>query len=172
MSALALTSLAAAVSLAGVPLAPQMELDGRAVVLSSCGIRDTLWIEHYVAALYVPPGASAQAVSDPAQPKAVRIHILERRWLPREVPRKWLSALQLALADDPLRRVRGAYSTLADGDEILIAYVPQHGTDMRVNGSIVTHAVGHGVIDSLLRTWAGREPVAGKLDRLASTHPC
>jgi hypothetical protein len=172
MAASFLTSVAAAVSLAGVPLAPQMDLEGRAVVLRSCGIRDTLWIEHYVAALYVPPGASVHAVSDPAQPKVIRIHILERRWLPRELPHKWLAALQQALPDEPLRRVRVAYSALADGDEVLIAYVPQRGTDMRVNGSIVTRALGHGVIDSLLSTWATREPLASKLDRLASTHPC
>lgn len=165
-------TLAAAVVLAGVPLETQMHVGGSAVTLRSCGVRDTLWIEHYVAALYVPPQATAEAVQDAEQPKAVRIRILDRRWLPSALPRKWSAALQAGLPEAPLRHVHGAYAALADGDDVVISYTPRRGTEMRVNDRLVARAAGHGVIDALLGTWAGREAVAAKLTRVASRHPC
>jgi hypothetical protein len=165
-------TLAAAVMLAGVPLETQLNVGGSALALRSCGIRDTLWIEHYVAALYLPPRASVQAMQDADEAKAVRIRILDRRWLPRELPRKWSAALAAGLPEEPLRQVRAAYSALTLGDDVEIAYAPPRGTEMRVNGRLVARAAGHAVIDSLLATWAGPEPVAGKLVRTAARHPC
>jgi hypothetical protein len=167
-----IVTLAAAVTLAGVPLDTHMKVGGEPVALRTCGIRDTLWIDHYVAALYVPPRTSVQAVEDPGQAKAVRIRILDRRWLPRELPRKWSAALQAGLPEEPLQRVRAAYAALALGDDVEITYAPHRGTEMRVNGSLITRASGHGVIDALLATWAGREAVAAKLARVAARHPC
>jgi hypothetical protein len=163
---------AAAVTLAGVPLETYMKVGGDPVALRSCGIRDTLWIDHFVAALYVPPRGSVQAVQDAGQPKAVRIRILDRRWLPHELPRKWSAALEAGLPEEPLRRVHAAYAALALGDDVEITYAPQRGAEMRVNGRLITHASGHGVIDSLLATWAGRESVTAKLARIAARHPC
>ena len=42
---------------AGVELPDEVQVDGLALALASCGVRDTLWVEHYVAAVYLPPDA-------------------------------------------------------------------------------------------------------------------
>lgn len=41
---------AAAKVVAGVDLPDTIPVGGQPLVLASCGVRDTLWIEHYVAA--------------------------------------------------------------------------------------------------------------------------
>jgi hypothetical protein len=111
-------------------------------------------------------------VQDADQAKAVRIRILDRSWMPRELPRKWSAALAAGLAEEPLRQVRAAYTALAAGDDVEIAYGPQRGIEMRLNGRLVTRAAGHAAIDALLATWADREPVATKLSRVTARHRC
>jgi hypothetical protein len=167
-----LLTIAAAVTLAGVPLETHLRVGTNAVTLASCGIRNTLWIDHYVAALYVPQRAGVQAVPNADQAKAMRIRILDRSWLPRELPRKWSAALAHGLPEESLRQVRAAFSALAAGDDVEIAYGPQRGIEMRVNGRRVTRAAGHAAIDSLLATWADREPVETKLARITALHRC
>lgn len=89
--------------LAGVELEESILLNSKPLTLSSCGVRDTLWIEHYAAGLYVPPGTSAQVVRDPNYPKAVRMKFIDGRYLPERIPEKWRGVLQRELKADPLR---------------------------------------------------------------------
>lgn len=165
-------SLVAAAMLAGVQLAATLPVGGEALELASCGVRDTLWIDHYVAALYLPPGASMQAARDPASAKAVRMHVVESRYLPERIPQPWREALAGELAREPMFRVRVEYQDLTDGDVVTIAYAPGSGVTMRVNGRTVTRIPGHDAIDAILEAWAGQDPISGKLRRLAMKHPC
>lgn len=48
---ISLIGAAAAATLAGVQLDPTMKVAGRTLELVSCGVHDTLWIDHYVAGL-------------------------------------------------------------------------------------------------------------------------
>ena len=60
---------ATARTLADVQLPPHARLGDRQLALSSCGVRDTLWIEHDVAALYLPSGSPmTQAMRDANNP--------------------------------------------------------------------------------------------------------
>src|SRR5204863_10012312 len=64
----------------------------------SCATRDTLWIHHYAAALYLPPrSAPAAALEDPQQPKALHVQILSKSFLPRDLPKKWHQTLESEL---------------------------------------------------------------------------
>jgi hypothetical protein len=157
---------------AGVQLAPTLKTDAGALTLLVCGVRDTLWVDHYVAALYVAPGASTQAVLDPAAPKAVRMHMVDSRYLPRDLPKKWREPLRKGLEQQAYAHVRAAFSQLGDGDVVTITYMPQEGVNMRVNGRTLATAQGHNVIDSILAAWAEREPVAQKLKTLAANNSC
>lgn len=170
MSAIAGT--ATAVRLAGVELAVVLNTDAGPLELVSCGVRDTLWIEHYVAGLYVPGGDSVRAASDPARAKAVRLHVLDGRYLPKHLPEKWSEALRRELDGSSMSRIRAAYRALGERDILTILYVPQQGVTMWSNDQLVVHAPGHRVIDSILQTWRGNEPVADKLDRLSVEHRC
>lgn len=176
LAACALVSMiggtASAVTLAGINLAPALDTEAGLLELASCGVRDTLWIEHYVAGLYVPSGDSVHAASDPARAKAVRLHVVDERYLPKRLPEKWREALLRELDPTSMSRIRTAYRALGDRDVLTILYVPQQGVTMWSNGELVVHAPGHRVIDSILKTWGENEPVADKLDRLTREHRC
>ena len=169
---LALVSAAAAATLAGVQLAPSLELGGRKLELVSCGVRDTLWIDHYAAGLYVPYGSSAHAARDAGAAKAVRLKVIQARYLPERVPEKYREALQRELAREPMVKVRRAYDRLSDGDVVTFTYLPTEGVTMLVNGRQVMQAPGHDAIESILEAWSEKDPISGKLHRLRLEHPC
>lgn len=163
---------AAAATIGGVEMPGTLQVGERVLVLASCGVRDSLWIDHYAAGLYLPSGETTRAVQDQRRAKAVRLHVIEARFLPDRIPEKWRTALNRELAEEPMLRVRAWYEKLSDGDQITFAYRPGEGTTMQVNGRTVVQTPGHAVLDSILKAWAAKDPVSGKLQRLALEHPC
>lgn len=164
-------AIAAAAMVAGMPAGGMAAAKERMQVVT-CGVRHTLWIEHYVAGLYVLPGASAQAVRDAKQHKTVRLRMVETRYLPKRIPRKSRRALEGELPGDAMARVNSAYGRLADGDIVSISYAPANGVELRVNDRVLARAPDHGVIDAILAAWAGKEPVPAKLEQLVREHGC
>jgi len=171
--ALVACSAAASVERAGVELPETVRAGDRSLALASCGVRDTLWIEHYVAALYLLPGVQvAEALRDPRQPKAILMHVVRAAYLPERIPEKYRVPLADELRREPLARVRAAYRSLAAGDRVWITYAPSTGLTIAVNDRVIARAPGHALIESTLRTWAGEDPLSGKLRRLLLEHPC
>lgn len=158
---------------AGVELPAALELGGESLVLASCGVRDTLWIEHYVAALYLLPGqAVTAALRDAAQPKIILMQVVREASLPERIPEQWRAPLRAELARDPLARVRAAYGSLSAGDRVKVKYMRPEGLTMTVNERVVASAVSHDLIDAILQTWADGDPLSGKLHRLLLANPC
>jgi hypothetical protein len=140
---------------------------------ASCATRDTLWIHHYVAALYVPPReAPAAALQDPRQPKALHVQILSKSFLPKDLPKKWRAALEAHLDLPSFTSVRLAWRELAVGDRVTIAYAPDAGLTLQLNDRVVARSERHEVVDALLRTWADKEPVPERVNRAVAKHPC
>lgn len=158
---------------AGVELSERMRLGSYELVLASCGVRDTLWIDHYVAALYLPPGLSmVAAMQDPTLPKVILLHIVGTALLPDRIPEPWRETLRDELRREPMARVRNVYRNLAAGDRVRVAYVPNDGVTMAVNERVVARMPDHALFDSMLRAWAENDPISGKLERLLLQHPC
>jgi len=130
-----------AATLAGVRLEPALRVGSQTLELASCGVRDTLWIDHYVAGLYLPKGDSPQAVKDERRAKAVRLKVVNARYLPEHIPEKWRGALNAELADEPMLQVRRAYDRIQDGDVIMFTLVPQRGVTMTVNGRVIVRTI-------------------------------
>jgi hypothetical protein len=140
---------------------------------ASCATRDTLWIHHYAAALYVPPReAPVDALEDPKQPKALRVQILSKAFLPAEMPKKWRDTLAEQLDRSAYGAVRNAWHELAVGDQVTVAYAPGPGVTLELNDRLVARTPRHEVIDALLRTWADGAPVREQLGRVVARHPC
>jgi hypothetical protein len=161
-----------AVTVAGVPLPDIVRTHGSRLEPASCGVRRTLWIEHYAAALYLPRGVSVRSVADPHTPKAVLLQIIDARYLPGEIPGKWAHVLEREMRPRAFTRVRRAYRDLTSGDVVSLIYEPGHGTAMRLNGTLIALVRGHALVRAILATWAGEEPVFSKLDQLADEHRC
>jgi hypothetical protein len=140
---------------------------------ASCATRDTLWIHHYAAALYVPPReAPVDALEDPKQPKALRVQILSKTLLPKEMPKKWRDTLEQELDLAAFGAVRNAWHKLAVGDQVTVAYAPGPGVTLELNERLVARTPRHEVIDALLRAWADGAPVREQVDRVVAKHPC
>jgi hypothetical protein len=139
----------------------------------SCGSRDTLWIHHYAAALYLPPRElPVNALQDPRQPKALQVQILSKTFLPKELPAKWRATLEHELDASSYGAVRRAWHALATGDRVTLAYAPGPGLTLQLNDHLVAHTPRHEVIEALLRTWAQGEPVPQRVSRVMAKHPC
>ena len=150
-----------------------LSVGNQPLAAASCASRDTLWIHHYVAALYVPPRDAPVAVlQDPRKPKALLVQILSRSFLPRELPRKWSAALERELDGAQLERIHAAWRALAVGDRVMVAYAPGRGVTLELNERTVARAAEHRLVNALLETWADGEPVAMRVGRTVAKNPC
>jgi hypothetical protein len=139
----------------------------------SCATRDTLWIHHYAAALYVPPRAApAVALEDPKQPKALHVQILSKTFLPRELPKKWNQALASELDGRSLDAIQTAWHQISVGDRVTIAYAPGPGVTLQLNERLVARSPNHDVVEALLKTWADGGPVRERVAEAVAKHPC
>lgn len=140
---------------------------------ASCATRDTLWIHHYVAALYVPPQLPADdALLDREQPKALLVQLLSRAFLPREMPKKWRVTLEQHLDPPSFASVREAWRRLAVGDRVLIDYAPERGVEVQLNEQVIARSERHEVVEALLGVWADGEPVRERVNRAVRKHRC
>lgn len=163
----------AQVELAGVTLPASIEVNDHELQLASCGVRDTLWVTHYVAAFYLArPEAAAQISVDPDEPKLIRLDIIDTDWLPDSIPEKWREPLRVELARDPYSRVKRYYQALSAGDVVHLSYLPGRGVSMSVNDMHVMTEPGHGLIDAMLAAWSEPDPVSNRVRRLLLEHPC
>ena len=170
MPGLSVAALAAAGALS---LPGAMRLGDYTLAPASCGVRETLWIDHYAAVLYAPPGmAPDAALLDPSRAKALEIQIVSSAFIPGELPRKYRRVLEQSLDADTFARVRTAYRMLQSGDSISLAYVPGEGLSVQLNGTQVARTSGHALIESILEVWADGKPVPARLQSTIAKHPC
>ena len=165
-----LVSVAAAGALA---LPAVLQVGDQVLAAASCGTRETLWIDHYVATLYVPPGSAADAaLLDARRAKALEIRLITTRFMPGEIPRKYQRALDADLDDATMSRVREAYRLLRPGDVISIVYVPASGVTLSVNRELVMTTPAHSMVEAILATWADGKPLDRHLRTVLAKHPC
>lgn len=150
-----------------------LRVGNQSLPATSCATRDTLWIHHYAAALYVPSReVPANALQDPDQPKALHVQILSRTFMPKDLPIKWREPLEQHLDVPSFTSVRLAWREVAVGDRVTIAYAPGNGVTLQLNDRVVAHSPRHAVIDALLQTWAENEPIPQRVNRVVAKNPC
>ena len=151
----------------------QVELNGQSLAATSCGVRDTFWIDHFSATLYVARDADpARALLDADEPKALRLDIINPSWLPDRQPEEWRTAFRENLTPRRFEQLQSLYQGLAPGDAVLAAYRPGTGMSLEVNGRLVLREPGHSLLDDLLRAWSGSTAPLDKLRPLLARHPC
>ena len=166
-------ALAALVPARAVPVPAVLQIGTQSLQPASCATRNTLWIHHYAAALYVPPRASPMAVlEDPKQPKALQVEILNKAFLPKQMPTRWRRTLESQLDGGSLSSITAAWQRLGAGDRVTISYAPGPGVSLKVNDRLVAAAPSHSLVEALLRTFADDEPVRERVSRVIARHPC
>lgn len=164
--------VASETQIAGVTLPGAARIGGHELALRTCGVREALWIDHYVAALYLPGDAPPTvAVQDAAQPKLLRVEIVNAAFLPPAIPERWQRALS-SLPQEKRSALRVAYDRLRAGDVVTLSFIPERGTAIQINDRVVAAVPDHGLIDAVLLAWAEREPVDLKLQQVMLRYPC
>jgi hypothetical protein len=167
------TALCALIPARALTVPAVLQVGTQALAPASCATRNTLWIHHYAAALYVPTRASpVAALEDPTQPKALQVEILNKTFLPREIPARWRRALESELDRASLSSIHAAWRSLGAGDRVTLAYAPGPGVSLRVNDRLVAAAPSHELVEALLRTFAENQPVRERVSRVIARHPC
>lgn len=157
----------------GVRIPERTTLDGEPLSLSSCGVRDTFWVEHFATALYTAPGVRGfSAMLDARQPIVVELRIVDSEWLPEGIAEKYRRALRRHLDERASARVEAAYADLAAGDIARIERSPVSGTRIAVNGQEVASAPSDGLVGAMLEAWAGEEDLRRKLRGFLDEHRC
>lgn len=151
----------------GVPA--QLTLDGAGTLPLAADARRTHLlgtVEVYNLAIYAagPSASSGLASTDVA--KAVRIEVTWREDLQRRVALDWRRELVPRLEPTAVTHLQGAFAPLRHGDVVLIEYVPDKGTTVRVNRSVAVSRVGHDLMLAFLDHWLGDRPVSESMKQI------
>jgi hypothetical protein len=170
-----LTPHVVAKNIAGMSLDETLQRteDGVMLELNGAGIREKLFFDIYVAALYLQQKSNQQSVILNNE-GAARI---EMRMLYSEVTQEkfiqgWnegfnanLSKDQLGRLADRLSQFNGWFDTLHEGDVIELDYFPGKGTRLIIKGVEKGVIPGADFFQALLSVWLGDKPVTKSLKR-------
>lgn len=146
---------------AGLP--NHLTVNGADLRLNGSGKRSLLGIDAYLCALYLPrSGTELEPMLDPGMPKAISFRLLAApmgNGLPDDLVRK----LSEVMAEPRLTHLRDLFDGLNKGDDVVLAYAPDAGTTMWINGGDRGVVDGHGVMSVFLDHWLGEAPVSESL---------
>lgn len=162
----------------------QIHLGGSVLVLNGTGIRAVSIIRGYLAALYLPRKAGTpDAVFAMQGPKRIQVRLLMgvgveefTKAIRKGVARNCTPEEQQQFAErlEVLIKNIDLLGKLKKGDVVNLDYVPQHGTQVTLNGKAIgTPAPGNEPMLALLKVFLGEKPTdkrlkAGLLDQPTS----
>lgn len=141
------------------------------LVLNGAGVREKFFLDIYIGALYLPARTpDASAILSDTGPASVLMHILYGEVSKQKITDGWSDGLEANLSDKEMQALRprlekfnSLFQTLHRGDELRIDYVPDTGTEVRINGEWRGVVEGNDFYRSLLRIWIGSSPVTKSL---------
>jgi hypothetical protein len=166
----------AAAEVAGVTLAPSVQVAGATLQLNGSGLRKRLFFKVYVAGLYVARTSTqaAELLSEPG-PKRVAIHMLRDVGADtftdalREGIQKNQSEAELAALEPRVNELAGVMKEVGeakDGMNISLDWIPGGGTVIVVDGKARGKPIaGEDFYQALLRIWIGEHPAQDDLKK-------
>jgi hypothetical protein len=158
-----------ALDVSGVNVADTMTVEGKTLKLNGAGLRKKAMFKVYVAALYVEnPSKDAGALTSTDQIRSMRLHFL------RDVKGQAVtdaikegfernSKAQLPALADRLAKFSSMVPNVAEGDDMVMTYVPGKGTVVSVKGLEKGTIEGKDFADALFTVWLGADPVQENL---------
>ncbi len=141
------------------------------LVLNGAGIREKFFLDIYIGALYLQATTpDANAILSDTGPASVLMHILYGEVSKQKITDGWNDGLEANLSDAKLQAIRpklkkfnSLFQTLRKGDVLRIDYIPETGTEVRINGEWRGAVEGNDFYRSLLKIWIGSHPVSKSL---------
>jgi hypothetical protein len=166
------TSLAAK-QVEGVDIPDTLELanSDTALILNGSGVREKFFLDIYIGALYLPARTSdASAILSDDGPASVLMHVLYSELSKKKITGGWNDGLEANLSDTEMRALKprlekfySLFQTLHKGDELRIDYIPETGTEVRINGEWRGAVEGNDFCRALLKIWIGTHPISDSL---------
>lgn len=152
--------------------------DGTQLQLHGAGVRDKLFFDIYVGALYLTStGQALDTILGSNQPARIEMHFLYDEVGREQLAEAWRNGFRDNNPDDVqaaiagrLERFIGLFPAATEGDAFTLEYVPGDGTRVAVNGETRGTIDGAGFFHALLGVFLGPEPAdddmkAGMLGR-------
>ena len=164
-------AFSAAAEVAGVKLPDSVEVGGKRLQLNGAGLRKKVVFKVYVAGLYLEnPTKDAAAAVSSDQIKSMRLHILRTldagkitEAIAEGFERN--SKPQLDALRARLDRFNSMFPNVAEGDEIVMSYLPGKGTVVTAKGAEKGTIEGKDFADALFAVWLGPNPVQEDLKK-------
>ena len=168
---LALPSQAREVAGVALPETVTLRGDATPLVLNGAGVRRKFFFKIYVGALYLPgPVSTAEGVFAAAGPKRVRMVFLYDEVAREKLIRGWNEGFEANQPEAALARLRarldrfnGLFPDVKRGDVIDLDYLPDHGTQVWINGRLAGTIEGADFNRALLAVWLGEAPADADL---------
>ena len=123
-------------------------------------------VELYGIAIYADASPPNRAqLASPSTPKVLRIAVAYKDDLRRRASFDWRSELIPIVEPAAAVHLKGTFAPLQHGDVVLIEYVPERGTTVRVNRSVAVENADHDLMLAFLDRWIGQRPVSEDLKR-------
>jgi hypothetical protein len=174
LSGLTLASFpAASMTIDGIEIPDTLSVadEGPALVLNGAGIREKLFLDIYIGALYLPAkSGDAQAILSASGPACVAMHFLYKQVSKEKITDAWedgladnSSAAEMQALQPQLEKFNALFRTMHKGEVIRICYLPGAGTEVRINGERRGNIEGETFFHALLAIWLGAHPVSKDL---------
>jgi hypothetical protein len=144
---------------------------GPALVLNGAGVREKLFLDIYIGALYLPTkSGDAQAILSGSGPVCVTMHFLYKKVSSKKITDAWEGGLtanhtvaEMQTLRPQLEKFNALFRTMHKGEVIRICYLPGTGTEVRINGEWRGNVEGEAFFHALLAIWLGAQPVSNDL---------
>ncbi|MCF6282601.1 MAG: chalcone isomerase family protein [Candidatus Polarisedimenticolaceae bacterium] len=141
------------------------------LTLNGAGIRSKFIFDIYIAALYLPSRTTeSEAIIANDHPNRVLMHFLYSEVEKKKLVDGWIEGFndntpadQMANLQDRLTTFNSLFETVVEGDQILLDYLPNVGTQVTIKGELKGTIPGHNFNQALLRVWLGPDPVTSSL---------
>jgi hypothetical protein len=130
-----------------------------------------VFLHVYQAGLYGPQDVPAERLLEESVPKCLRIEYevsLDRDQFVRvaeEVLRRQRDEETLAALRQRLDVFHAAYRPVAEGDEYMLCYTPERGTELILNGNVLTTVSGDDFAHAYFGIWLDENPISDGLRR-------
>jgi len=158
-----------AMEISGVDIPDSITLQGSdaTLVLNGAGLRKKLFMKIYAGALYLPEKmADEQAILSDPGPASVDMYIIYSEISKEKIIGGWedglkanLTQLELDSFRPRLDQFNTMFKAVQKGDTIRIAYLPDIGTEVRINDEWRGVIPGNDFYRALLKIWIGASPV-------------
>ena len=154
-----------------IPDTLTMPNSGTKLLLNGAGVREKFFVDVYVGALYLE-----KKTRDPAPvlagsgPATILMHFTYSEVSREKIIEGWkdglaenLSAERMSSIKPRLEKFNSLFRTVVEGDVIRIDYIPETGTQVRINDELQGTVEGNDFFRDLLRIWLGAAPVSKSL---------